>query len=320
MEFRDYYATLGVKKTATEGEIKRAFRKLARKHHPDLNPGDKTAEARFKEINEAHAVLGNAETRRKFDELGANWRAYENVQPGGGEPWGRHEASGPRGGHRSRAVTPEEMKDLFGGGGDPFSDFFQTFFGGAGGGPQAPRRPSPGRDLEQMVELTLEEAFAGASRRVAISRNGSRRTVEVKIPAGVRDGARVRATGEGAQSETGGPSGDLYLSVRVRPHGAFERRGDDLHARLAVPLTTAVLGGEAPAPVIAGSAPRLKIPELTRPGRVLRLRGHGMPLVGRPGERGDLYVAVDLQMPPRLTAEARTHYEALRALGEGKDS
>lgn len=319
MEFRDYYATLGVKKSATSGEIKRAYRKLARKHHPDLNPGDKTAEARFKEINEAHAVLGSAETRRKFDELGANWRAYENAPPGAAA--GRR--TGPQGhrGHhqRSRAATPDEMNDLFGHG-DLFSDFFQTFFGGAEAGSSAPPRPSPGRDLEQAVELILEEAFAGASRRVAITRSGSQRTVEVRIPAGVRDGARVRASGEGAPSDTGGAAGDLYLAVRVVPHAVFERRGDDLHARIAVPLTTLVLGGEASAPVVSGAAPRLKVPELTRPGRVFRLRGHGMPVLGRAGERGDLYVALDLQMPAQLAPEARTHYEALRALDEGEHS
>jgi DnaJ-class molecular chaperone len=214
-------------------------------------------------------------------------------------------------------MTPEEMKDLFGGG-DLFSDFFQTFFSGAEAGP--PPRPRPGRNLEQPVTLTLEEAFAGTTRRIAISGGASSRTVEVRIPAGVRDGARVRASGEGAASDTGGPAGDLYLSVRIGPHDVFERRGDDLHARIAVPLTTAVLGGEATAPVLSGQAPRLKVPELTRPGRVFRLRGHGMPVLGGSGSRGDLYVALDLAMPTRLSPEARTHFEALKALDDEETS
>lgn len=317
MEFRDYYATLGVKKTATEGEIKRAYRKLARKHHPDLNPGDKAAEGRFKEINEAHAVLGSPETRRKFDELGANWRAYENVPSGAAGGTGRRPGPGdPRGRYqRGRSMTPDEMKDLFGGG-DLFSDFFQTFFSGGSTGPAPSPRPTPGRNLEQPVTLTLDEAFAGTTRRIAISGGAVSRTVEVRIPAGVRDGARVRASGEGAASDTGGPAGDLYLSVRISPHAVFERRGDDLHARVAVPLTTAVLGGEATAPVLSGPAPRLKVPELTRPGRVFRLRGHGMPVLGGGGTRGDLYVALDLSMPAHLSPEARAHFEALKALDD----
>jgi curved DNA-binding protein len=320
MEFRDYYATLGVGKNASQEAIKRAYRKLARECHPDLNPGDKNAEARFKAINEAHEVLGDPETRRKYDELGANWRLYEAVpagaRPGAGPAgWSVNMGSPGRTGYRT--MTPEEMEALFGTA-DPFSDFFHTFFGGAsrrtGGRGGRRHRSSRGRDVEQLVDLTLEEAFAGTSRRLTIPRAGGSRTVEVKIPAGIRDGARVRAAGEGGEGSSGGASGDLFLTVRLLPHRTFERRRDDLHVRIPVPLTTAVLGGEVAVPTPSGSTLRLKVPGLTPAGRTFRLRGHGMPVVGRAGERGDLYAVVDVQLPTRLTADERRHYEALRTL------
>ncbi len=315
MEFKDYYATLGVPKTATNDDIKRAFRKLARQHHPDVNPGDRAAEARFKDVNEAHEVLGDPDKRRKYDDLGANWRHYEaQARQGGGAP-----DSGPwAGGTRYHTVSPEEFQELFGGA-DPFSDFFHTFFDagrGSGRGRRAARgaRPRQGADFEVRTELSLEEAFSGATRRVVMPGDQGSRTVDVRIPAGVNDGARVRASGEGAPAPPGGAAGDLYVAVRVVPHPRFERRGADLHVRSGVPLTTAVLGGEIGVPSISGSTLRLKIPELTAAGRVFRLRGHGMPVVGSQGERGDLYVTVDVEIPARLTPEARAHYEALRRL------
>jgi curved DNA-binding protein len=332
MEFKDYYQTLGVAKSATEKEIKQAFRKLARKFHPDVNPGDKSAESRFKEINEAYEVLGDPDKRRKYDELGANWRMYEQAQqagqgfPGGG-PFGFGGGSegawtinmgGPGGGYRT--MTDEEMHELFGNE-DPFSDFFRTFFGGAGGpreaggrarGARAPRSQK-GRDIEHGVELTLEEAYHGATRRISIKEGGHTRSVDVRIPAGVKDGSRVRAAGEGSAGANGGSAGDLYLRVQVKPHVVFERRGHDLHAKVAVPVTTAVLGGEAQVPTITGSV-RLKIPEGTQNGQVFRLKGHGMPQIGKPDDRGDLYATADVQLPRALTKEQRQHYEALHRL------
>ncbi len=313
MDFKDYYAVLGVSKTASDDEIKKAYRKLARAHHPDLNPGDKAAEARFKEINEANEVLGDKEKRRQYDELGANWRQYAQQAEGAGAG-GWHPGAG---GAQYRTVSPEEMEDLFGGAGG-FSDFFQTFFGGGGaGGPRTETRRGRqtrtrrGADVEALAELTLEEAFSGTSRRVTVPRDAGERSVEVRIPAGIRDGARVRASGEGAPGSGG--AGDLYLRVRVLPHARFERREQDLHTRIPVPVTTAVLGGEVTVPTLSGSTLRLRIPELTQSGRVFRLRGHGMPAVGKPDERGDLYATVDVQIPQSLTDEERKHYEALRA-------
>jgi DnaJ-class molecular chaperone len=316
MEFKDYYATLGVSKSASNEEIKRAYRKLARKYHPDLNPSDKVAETKFKEINEANEVLGDSEKRRKYDELGANWRMYENAQPpGAGTGAGPSGWPYSGGGNASyRTMTPDEVQEMFGGG-DPFSSFFHTFFGRGEGGPGG-GRVRRGQDLDYAVDLTLEEAFAGTSRRIPVSRNGSDRKVEVRIPAGVNDGARVRAAGEGEPAPPGGTSGDLYLHVHVLPHERFERRGADLYVKASVPITTAVLGGEVTVPVLGGSTLRLKVPELTPAGRVFRLRRHGMPVVGKSIERGDLYATIEIEMPSKLSPEERTHYEALKKLAE----
>lgn len=334
MEFRDYYQTLGAAKSASDKELKQAYRKLARKHHPDVNPGDKSAESRFKEINEAYEVLGDPEKRRKYDELGANWRMYEQAQqhgqaPSGGSPFGgvpgggawNINMGGEPGGYRT--MSEEEMHDLFGNQ-DPFSDFFRTFFGGGGGGKEpggrarqgrAPRTQK-GRDIEHEVELTLEEAYHGATRRVSIKQGGHARSVDVRVPVGVKDGSRVRAAGEGEAGANGGAAGDLYLRVKLKPHAVFERKGSDLYTKVAAPVTTAVLGGEAQVPTVTGSV-RLKIPETTQSGQVFRLKGHGMPAVGKPDDRGDLYATVEVQLPRSLTKDQRQHYEALAKLERG---
>lgn len=320
MEFKDYYATLGVGKAATEKELKQAYRKLARKFHPDVNPGDKAAEARFKEINEAYEVLGDPGKRQRYDELGANWRQYEQAQQAGRSPFGDVRwttGSGAPGGFRT--MDEEEMRRIFGDE-DPFSDFFRMFFGAAGpdeGGSRARTsrfgRARAGRDVEHTIDLTLEEALRGATRRLSVKLGGHTRTVDVRIPAGVGDGSRVRVAGEGEHGAGGRQSGDLYLTVRMRPHAVFERRGRDLHVRIALPVTTAVLGGEAGVPTLDGPALRLKVPPGTQGAQVFRLKGHGMPAVGRPDDRGDLYAAVDIQIPRQLTPNERRHYEALAA-------
>jgi DnaJ-class molecular chaperone len=234
VDFKDYYATLGVAKTASDKEIKQAFRKLARKYHPDVNPGDKQAEALFKEINEANEVLGDPEKRKKYDELGANWRMYEQAQRSGAgagagatnpfSQWGY----APGGGGGFRTMTEEEVSEMFGGDDSPFSDFFKTFFGGGEpGGERRTRtrgaRNTKGRDVEHEIELDLEDALRGTVQRLGISQNGQHRNVEVRIPAGVTDGSRVRVTGEGERGSGSGASGDLFLRVRLRPHQKFVR-------------------------------------------------------------------------------------------------
>lgn len=324
MEFKDYYLTLGVSKSATDKELKQAYRKLARKFHPDVNPGDKAAESRFKEINEAYEVLGDAGKRKKYDELGADWRMYEQAQRSGQDPfggagqapggggWSVNRGGGPGG---FRTMTDEEARELFGDE-DPFSDFFKTFFGSA----QEPGRRSrgartarvhPGRDVEQEIDLTLDEAFRGAMRRLSIKQDGHARTVDVRIPAGVKDGSRVRVSGEGEPGTGGAASGDLFLRVRLQPHPTFERKSQDLYVRVSIPATKAVLGGEIDVPTLEGRTLRLKVPPLTQPGQVFRLKGHGMPTVGKPDQRGDLYATVDVALPRKLSDEARKHWEAL---------
>jgi DnaJ-class molecular chaperone len=327
MDFKDYYSTLGVAKTATDKELKQAYRKLARKHHPDVNPGDKSAETRFKEINEAYEVLGDPAKRKKYDELGSNWRQYEQAGAGfdprqAGAAYGAPFGGGQSSGYRT--MTEDEMREIFGDE-SPFSDFFQTFFGGAGpgaaGGAESSGRarggrgrPRPGRDVEQELELGLEDAYHGAMRRFSINYDGQARTVDVRIPPGVTDGSRVRVAGEGEHGTGGAKSGDLYLRIRLTPHPSFERKGRDLYVRAPVPLTTAVLGGEAEVTTLGGKPLRLKIPPATQQGQVFRLKGHGMPTAGKPDQRGDLYATADVQLPRDVTPEMRTHFEALRKL------
>jgi DnaJ-class molecular chaperone len=327
MDFRDYYSTLGVSKTATDKEIKQAFRKLARKYHPDVNPGDKSAEAKFKEVNEANEVLSDPEKRKKYDELGANWRAYENAPPGanayGGSPFGggTWSARGGQGGFRT--MSEEEMADMFGGGGDesPFSDFFKTFFGGtdpdeAGSGSRARSRARnrKGQDVEHPFELDLEDAIRGSVHKLQLRHDGHARTVEVRIPAGVTDGSRVRVTGEGGRGAGNGASGDLYLRVQLKPHPVFEVKGRDVYTRTRVPLTSAVLGGEVDVVTPEARTLRLKLPPGTQSGQRFRLRGHGLPNVGKADERGDLYANVEVEIPRTLSDEEKKHYEALREL------
>ena len=300
MEFKDYYQTLGVTKSASEKEIKQAYRKLARKHHPDVNPGDKSAEAKFKEINEAHEVLGDPEKRKKYDELGANWRMYEQAQQQG------HEARAPRGSPFGdaaggawninmggpggyRTMTEEEMHDLFGNQ-DPFSDFFNTFFGGgavarakgdeaAAGAPAASQK---GRDIEHPVELTLEEAFHGATRRISIKQGGHARSVDVRIPAGVKDGSRVRAAGEGEAGANGGAAGDLYLRVQTRAAPGVRAQGrrhpHERRAARSRPPSSAARRWCRRSPDRSGS----RFPRPPRPARSSASRAMACPSSARP--------------------------------------
>jgi len=308
MEYKDYYRTLGVSKTATAKEIKAAYRKLARKYHPDVNASDKKAEARFKEITEAYEVLSDQEKRKRYDTLGANWSAYSSGA--NAPPWAA-------GRHRVRVKVGGE--EGLGG----FSEFFRTFFGGmgfgqgdvGGVGPQGLdleellRSRGRAADLESEAELSLEEVLKGTTRSL---RSGSSQTVEVKIPPGVRDGSRVRVVGGGRAG--GGKSGDLYLRIRVRPHPRFARQEDDLTANVSVPLTTAVLGGEIEVPTLDGMV-RIKVPPGTPSGRVLRVKGQGLPRSRDRESRGDLLIAVVVSVPQQVSGRERELFEELRRLG-----
>lgn len=317
MDYKEYYKVLGVSKTATEQEIKKAYRQLARKYHPDANPDNKNAEDRFKEINEANEVLSDPEKRRKYDQFGAQWQQYER---GGGNPqdfWRQYQGGQP-GGTYTRTVSPEEFEQMFGGGGG-FSDFFEMLFGGArptggfGAGPSAgARQPRRGQDAEHVVEITLEEAFHGTARALQI--DGDR--AEVTIPRGVKTGSKVRVAGKGAPGLSGGKPGDLYLRVHVSPHARYTREGDDLRLRLAVDLYTMVLGGEAQVPVFDQTV-ILTIPPNTANGKVFRLRGLGMPGLHKPDQRGDLYVILEAQLPQSLSETERGLFEQLRTIRSG---
>jgi curved DNA-binding protein len=309
--FKDYYRTLGVSKTATQKEIKSAFRKLARKHHPDVNPGDKASEDRFKEANEAYEVLGDEAKRKKYDEVGPRWREFEQWEQAGRpgpNPFG------PQPEVEYRTVSPEDLENLFGGA-DPFSDFFHDMFGQPrprAGSRRATPRPRKGEDVEGETEITLEEAYAGTTRTVEIGSDSRTRRVEVRIPAGITDGARVRAAGQGGPGRGGGASGDLYFRVRVRPHQVFRREGDNVHVRVPVPLDVALLGGEVLVPTPKGTSVSLRVPPATQNGARLRLRELGMPRL-RGGAHGDLIAEVDVRLPVPVPPDVQRLAEALRA-------
>jgi curved DNA-binding protein len=331
VEYQDYYATLGIPKDADEKQIRSAYRKLARKYHPDVNRDNKEAEDRFKKINEAYEVLSDPEKRRKYDELGARWKEYERYERAGAAAgrrdspfnWndfastGTGAAAGPRG---YRTVSEEELHEMFGDE-SPFSDFFETFFGGqrgaARGASKRARRPRRGSDVEHPVEIALADAYRGTSVELQLAdREGGTRRLEVKIPPGVDTGSRIRVAGQGSPGRDGGSNGDLYLVTIVRPDPRFERSGSDLRTKMSVPFETMMLGGETRVPTPDGRWLALVIPEASQDGRLFRLRGQGMPRFGQAGSKGDLYAEVHARLPSRLTDRQRTLVEEFARTAE----
>jgi curved DNA-binding protein len=315
MEYKDYYKILGVSKNARSDEIKKVYRKLARQYHPDLHPGDKAAEEKFKEINEAYEVLSDPEKRQKYDQFGSQWQQFTRS---GGRPqdfdWSQWTAR-PGGQTYTRTVTPEEFEQMFGSGFGGFSDFFEALFGGLGRQPGAGYQPRGaravrGQDIEHTVQITLEEALHGTTRALEWE-DGKR--IEAKIPPGVKTGSRVRLSGQGAAGSGGGPAGDLYLKIEVLPHPKFTREGDDLKTTVPVDLYTAILGGSIQVPALDRTV-ELTIPPETANGKVFRLRNLGMPKLKNPQERGNLYVTVQVQLPRNLSQQERELFEKLRAL------
>lgn len=315
MDYKDYYKILGVDKNASEKEIKAAYRKLARKYHPDVNQTDPKAEERFKEVNEAHEVLSDPQKRTKYDQLGADWQRWQQT---GGRPgdfnWNQW-ATGQGGGRvHVRYGSPGNLDDLFGGG-SSFSDFFTSIFGEMGGSPRSSgvefrTRSQAGQDMEHEVEISLIEAYQGATR--LLTKEGRR--LEVKIPAGAKTGTKVRMRGEGGAGMAGGQPGDLYLKVKVVADPRFERKEENLHTPVPVDLYTAVLGGEVRVPTLSGDV-TLKIPAGSQNGQNIRLRGKGMPKLNKPGEFGDLYARIEVRLPSKLTPQQRELFEQLRKLG-----
>ena len=310
MDYKDYYKILGVPRDADGAAIKKAYRKLARQYHPDMNPDNPQAEAKFKEINEANEVLSDPQKRAKYDQLGASYQQWQRAggAPGGFD-WSQWASGVPgQGGiHFEYAANDNLFSEFFqsifggmpfGGGGGRGVDF-DSLFGGARQGRQA--RQAQSRDLDTEVSITLEEAYHGTTR--LLSKGGRR--LQVKIPRGARSGTKVRIAGEGVAE-----GGDLYLRVTVSDDQRFERRDDDLYENVTINLYTAVLGGDVQVPTMTGKV-TLKINPGTQPGQLIRLRGKGMPHLRQPDEFGDLYARVDVEIPKDLTAKERALFKEL---------
>ena len=337
---RNFYDVLGVKRDASDKEIRAAYRKLARKHHPDVNPGDKASEATLKEINAAYEVLKDPEKRKKYDKYGDRWEMADQIEEmqrqRGTHDWFRTST----GGRRTGTVDGIDFEEFDLGGSD-FSDILGSMFG-RGRGRQAQPRTRKGEDLEHPVEITLEEAYSGTTRLIQLQTpetcttcEGTGRLagqacptceglgsiiktkrLEVKVPPGVDTGQRVRMAGQGNPGIGGGPAGDMILLVTVRPHERFERKGADLYVDVPVPLYDALLGGEVEVPTLKGTKLKLKIPAGTQNGRQIRLAGQGMPRSG--GGAGDLYARVKVVLPTALSERERQLFEELRGARSGQ--
>ncbi|MBX9686809.1 MAG: J domain-containing protein [Candidatus Obscuribacterales bacterium] len=315
VKYKDYYQTLGVSRQATDKEIKAAYRKLAREHHPDVNIGNKNAEEKFKELTEAYEVLKDPEKRRRYDMLGANWKAGADFNPPPGFG-GFNFDFGNLGGFGKATAS------------SPFSDFFDMLFGqtfgpgaqagGAAGADGGPRRTARSIDQEAEIELSIEEIARGTSRNVQISRPGqATRALQVKIPAGVRPGSKVRVKGEAA-SAAGAPAGDLFLKVRVKPHPFLTIEGDNLISELQVSAPLAILGGEASVNTLDGAV-HINIPPFSQNSRMLRLRERGLPKL-KQTVRGDHLVRLKIQLPTSLSPEEKALYEELLKIEKSKKS
>jgi len=304
MDYKDYYKILGINKNASPDEIKKAYRKLAVKYHPDKNKDNKAAEEKFKAVNEAHEVLSDPEKRKKYDQLGANWRQYENMggKPGGGQ--------GPGGGGGPFSFDGE-FSDIFGqGGGSGFSDFFEQFFGrGSASGPRQGARTGNvgGQDYQTEMSITLEEAFHGTHRLIEVEDEKLRMTTKP----GAYDDQLLRIKGKGGKGSRG-TRGDLYVRVHVAPHPHYTRKGDDLHTTHTIDLFTAVLGGTTIVDTLTGQV-KVKIAPGTQSGRVIRIKNKGMPVYGEANIFGDLYVQLQVHIPERLTDTQRQLFEQLRS-------
>jgi len=307
VEYKDYYKTLGLDKSATKDQIKKAYRKLAREYHPDVNPNNSEAEQKFKEVNEAHEVLSDDEKRQKYDQLGADWQRYQQAgsagrgpgNGGGGFDWSQYEQGGFGG---------------FGGGaggfeGADFSDFFSSIFGGMGGGRAGSTRSGAGQDYQAELELTLEEAYQGGPRTITVNGKNLRLTVQP----GVEDGQKIRLRDQGGPGRNGGPSGSLYITFRIAPDPRYTRTGNDLTMEVPVSLYKALLGGEQVVDTLSGPV-KIKIKPETQNGTRLRLRGKGFPVYKQAGQFGDLYLRLNLTLPQNLSTQEKELIQQLAAL------
>jgi curved DNA-binding protein len=313
MDYKDYYKILGVEKTATTEQIKKAYRKLARQYHPDVNPNDATAEQKFKEVNEANEVLSDAEKRKKYDQFGADYQRYEQAGAGGagrgpgGFDWSQYAQGGqggnPFGGFGGGGASFEEGED--------FSDFFSSLFGGMGGGAAGGRgtRPGAGQDYQAELELTLEEAYHGGPRTITVQGKNLRLTIQP----GVADGQTIRLRDQGGPGRNGGPTGSLLITFRILPDARYVRTGDDLTQDVPVSLYRALLGGSETVETLSGAV-KINIKPESANGTRLRLRGKGFPVYRQEGKFGDLYLRLNVQLPQNLTDQEKDLIKQLAQL------
>lgn len=289
MNYKDYYKILGVEKKASQDDIKKAYRKLAVKFHPDKNPGDKKAEERFKEITEAYEVLGSPDKRKRYDQLGMNWKNFD----------GRQGFSGSHNFGGGNFNFEGDLGSMFGQGGGGFSDFFKQFFGDFyGHGRQGASRKAKGSDYEAELSITLEEAFSGTERIVKIGTE----KLKIKLKKGFPDEKTLRIKGKGGTSKTGGQRGDLFIKAKVSKHPIFERKNNDLHCELTISAFTAILGGKVRVPTLENEK-HITIPAGTDSGKTFRLKGLGMPFYEKSGFAGDLYVMIKITVPKNLQTQ-----------------
>lgn len=319
MEYKDYYKVLGVEKSASQDEIKKAFRKLALKYHPDKTKGDKSAEEKFKEINEANEVLGDPEKRKKYDELGANYQYYQQYgNQSQGFDWSQYANTGGSRQSYSFSGGGGDFEEFFGGSG--YSDFFDMLFGGGFGGDRKKRRggrtmQARGQDYQAEMDITLEEAYSGTTR---VFKHNTE-SIKLNIKPGIPDGHMLKIPGKGGQGRSGGAAGDLLIKINILLHNIFERRGNDLYASLPVDLYTAVLGGKVEFRTPKGNV-KIDIAKESDFGKILRLGKLGMPVYGRANEFGDLYLKLDIRIPKNLSAKEIKLFNDLKKISATADA
>lgn len=310
MEYKDYYKILGVDKSATQDEIKKAYRKLAMKHHPDRNAGNKSSEEKFKEITEANEVLSDPDKRKKYDTLGSNWNQYQHTGGQGFDDFYTHFGGGGRRptGSGSTYEFNGNINDIFGGMGGGFSDFFESFFGGRGGGfGGRTQQQKTAVDVEAIMNVTLEEAFVGSEKTISVEG----KKLKIKINPGTKDGQKLRLKGLGRATTSDGIKGDLYLNIHILQHPFYEIKEDDLYYNLDIDLYTAVLGGSEKIITLDGKTISITIPEGTESEKTLRLKGLGQR---NGGSRGDLFVKIHVTIPKNLTKEEKELFKKLKSL------
>ncbi len=312
MDYKDYYKILGVSKNASADEIKKAYRKLAVKYHPDKNPENKEAETRFKEISEAYEVLRDPEKRKKYDQLGSNWNQFQGADTGG---FDYSQFGGGRRG-KSRSYFSGNMDDLFGDSDDGFSDFFNAFFGGFGGSSGGFRQQNQqvkGEDLRSELTISLSEAYHGTSRLLNV--NGQK--IKINIKPGAYNGQELRIKGKGGKGRNGAADGDIYLTIKVMPEKNYTINGNNLTLKTDVDLYTAVLGGKLNVNTLSGKL-NINIPKGTQNGTKLRVKGKGMPVYGKSGTFGDLFLQLNILIPTNLSKKEEELFRQLMKIEKDK--